>query len=211
MLKALTGKTLTFEGKFYNFRDVPIELEPVQKPHPPLWYGAGRPDSVVVGREERASTSSATRRPSGRAQITDRYRAEWATAGKPAGAMPLMGMNRHIVIAETEAEALAIARRAYKHLVRQLHASLAPARHGLPTRSIRATFDELEQDGQRHRRHAREGARRCSRAQITEAGNNYLVCRLAFGDLTLAESLRSIDLFARAVMPALSGTEEAAE
>ena len=27
------------EGKHRQFKDVPIELETVQKPHPPLWYG----------------------------------------------------------------------------------------------------------------------------------------------------------------------------
>ena len=48
-------------------------------------------------------------------------------------------------------------------------------------------------------------------AQVKEAGNNYLVCRLAFGDLTLAESMRSLDLFARAVMPALAEERQAAE
>jgi len=39
--------------------------------------------------------------------------------------------------------------------------------------------------------------------QIAEAGVNYLVCRLAFGDMALAESLRSLELFARHVMPEL--------
>ena len=40
-------------------------------------------------------------------------------------------------------------------------------------------------------------------AQIAETGVNYLVCRLAFGDMALAESLRSLELFARQVMPEL--------
>ena len=39
--------------------------------------------------------------------------------------------------------------------------------------------------------------------QIAEAGVNYLVCRLAFGDMALAESLRSLELFAQHVMPEL--------
>jgi alkanesulfonate monooxygenase SsuD/methylene tetrahydromethanopterin reductase-like flavin-dependent oxidoreductase (luciferase family) len=41
------------------------------------------------------------------------------------------------------------------------------------------------------------------RAQLAESGANYLVVRFAYGDLTLAESLRSLDLFQRHVMPAL--------
>ena len=41
------------------------------------------------------------------------------------------------------------------------------------------------------------------RGQIAESGANYLVCRFAFGDLSLSESMRSLELFQRHVMPAL--------
>jgi hypothetical protein len=40
--------------------------------------------------------------------------------------------------------------------------------------------------------------------EVETAGINYLVARLAFGDLSLEESMRSLDLFARHVMPALA-------
>ena len=40
--------------------------------------------------------------------------------------------------------------------------------------------------------------------QTAEGRNNYLVCRFAFGDLTLEESLRSLDLFTRNVAPAFA-------
>jgi alkanesulfonate monooxygenase SsuD/methylene tetrahydromethanopterin reductase-like flavin-dependent oxidoreductase (luciferase family) len=49
--QALTSRTLTFHGQFYDYTDVPIELEPFQKPHPPFWAGAGTPDGgEVAGR-----------------------------------------------------------------------------------------------------------------------------------------------------------------
>ena len=35
------------------------------------------------------------------------------------------------------------------------------------------------------------------------AGINYCLCRMAFGDLSFEESSRSVELFAREVMPAL--------
>jgi hypothetical protein len=40
-------------------------------------------------------------------------------------------------------------------------------------------------------------------AQLGESGVNYVGCRFAFGDLSFAESMRSLDLFAREVMPHL--------
>jgi hypothetical protein len=39
--------------------------------------------------------------------------------------------------------------------------------------------------------------------QAAESGVNYVLARLAFGDLSLEESLRSAELFASAVMPGL--------
>jgi alkanesulfonate monooxygenase SsuD/methylene tetrahydromethanopterin reductase-like flavin-dependent oxidoreductase (luciferase family) len=42
-------------------------------------------------------------------------------------------------------------------------------------------------------------------AQIAATGSNYLVGQFAFGDLSPAEALASIELFAREVMPVLAG------
>ena len=50
---------------------------------------------------------------------------------------------------------------------------------------------------------ARQGAAPRSRGQIAETGVELLVCRFAFGDMALTESLRSVDLFAREIRPAL--------
>ena len=41
-------------------------------------------------------------------------------------------------------------------------------------------------------------------AEIEATGSNYFVSWLAFGDMTLQESLRSLELFAREVMPAFA-------
>jgi alkanesulfonate monooxygenase SsuD/methylene tetrahydromethanopterin reductase-like flavin-dependent oxidoreductase (luciferase family) len=46
ILRGMACKELAFEGKYYRYRDVPMELEPFQKPHPPLWYGIGRLDAI---------------------------------------------------------------------------------------------------------------------------------------------------------------------
>ena len=46
ILKAFTAKKFTWNGKYDRFENVPMEIEPFQKPHPPLWYGAHSPDSA---------------------------------------------------------------------------------------------------------------------------------------------------------------------
>ena len=45
ILKGLTEPSLTFHGKHFQFDNVPMELVPLQKPHPPVWYGLHAPES----------------------------------------------------------------------------------------------------------------------------------------------------------------------
>ena len=47
------------------------------------------------------------------------------------------------------------------------------------------------------------------RAQMAETGCDYFVGQFSFGDLTQDETLRSIGLFAKHVMPALRGQARA--
>ena len=41
MLQGLTSDVLDHRGPKYTYRKVPMILRPLQKPHPPLWYGLG--------------------------------------------------------------------------------------------------------------------------------------------------------------------------
>jgi alkanesulfonate monooxygenase SsuD/methylene tetrahydromethanopterin reductase-like flavin-dependent oxidoreductase (luciferase family) len=103
---------------------------------------------------------------------------------------------------ETDDEALAIARRAYPlwhkhfHHLFQLHGT-SPAGGDRPPQ-----FDQIK-DGGRGIAGSPATVTRMIRSQMEEAGTNYFVGQFAFGDLTSAEVLRTIDLFAREVMPAL--------
>ena len=41
LMKALwTQPSVTFDGEFWQVKDAPMEPKPVQKPYPPLWFGA---------------------------------------------------------------------------------------------------------------------------------------------------------------------------
>ena len=44
-------------------------------------------------------------------------------------------------------------------------------------------------------------------AQVDESGANYVLCRMAFGNLSFDESRRSVELFAEHVMPKLRAKE----
>jgi alkanesulfonate monooxygenase SsuD/methylene tetrahydromethanopterin reductase-like flavin-dependent oxidoreductase (luciferase family) len=205
ILSGLATKTLNFSGEFYQFHDVPLELEPVQRPHPPLWYGVAHPDrlSWVVNNRVNIVCNGP---PALVREVTDRYRKLWSAAGNSDDQLPLLGMTRTIVVAPTDAQARAIARRAH----RRWHQSFIQlwTKHG--TQPLNAfypgDFDEAERIG-----FAVAGAptrvRDALARQLVQTGVNYLVCRFAFGDMTLAEACGSLELFAEHVMQDLSSHE----
>jgi hypothetical protein len=55
-----------------------------------------------------------------------------------------------------------------------------------------------------------EGARAYIEQQTETAATNYFVCDISFGDLTLQEAMRTVELMAREVMPAFRDRGETA-
>ena len=202
VVKGLTQRSLTFHGKFFQLDAVPMELEPFQKPHPPIWYGVHAPDSAARAAHRGLRVVSLDPQPETSASF-DSFRAAWRDAHGER-ALPLMGLGRFVVVADTDAGALAIARRAYP----RWHESFTHLRrlsHRVNAHPRPPTFDELVAVGQ-----GVAGApgtiAAALRKQIEATGSNYLVGQFAFGDVSLAEALQSIELFARQVMPALAGS-----
>lgn len=203
ILRGMRGGTVSFEGQHYAFKDVPIELTPFQTPHPPLWYGLGRKEAIPWAVRNRVNIVGNL--PSLQMRdLTDAYRREWAAQGNAPEDVPLMGVGRHVVVAETNREALEVARRGYdKWRVSFLKLwtmhGIRPVMHAVfPER-----FEDAEAEG-RAVAGTPEKVRAHLQRSIEEAGLNYLLCRFSFGDITREESLHSIDLFVRQVMPHLT-------
>ena len=117
-----------------------------------------------------------------------------------------MGVNRHIVVAETEAAA-------------QRHRAARLSRRGGTTwgssgtnttcrsrskPSLPPDFETVLQARRRDRRHARDQVRDFIAHEIEATGVNYYVCDFAFGTISHDEAMRSVELFAKEVMPAFA-------
>ena len=203
LLRALSGEAVGAgaAGGAYPYPDLPPTLRPRQRPHPPLWYGISSPDSTVWAARNDVNVVALQPAPAVRA-VTDRYRREWAALGKPPERLPLLGIERQIVVADSDAAAAAIARRAYrrwKSAFRHLWAE-----HGVAAVAdsiYPAEFAEVEERGM-----AFAGAPGAVRdfvaEQLATSGATYFVAAFAFGDITLAEAQHSVELFAGEVMPA---------
>jgi alkanesulfonate monooxygenase SsuD/methylene tetrahydromethanopterin reductase-like flavin-dependent oxidoreductase (luciferase family) len=199
LLKGLTADELTFDGKFYRFDKVPMVLKPVQRPHPPLWYGVSIPDNADWPAANDVNVVSLAP-PAAVRPIFERYLATRRKLGKAD--TTLRGVGRHVVVADTDAKALEIARRAYPRW--RTNFFWLFRRHGSMPRVgdlYPESFDQLAA-----LRTAVAGSPRTVRdfiaAEIEETSPNYFVPWLAFGDMTVEEALHSVDLFAREVMPA---------
>lgn len=201
ILKGLTERSLTFRGQFFRFDNVPMELAPYQKPHPPVWYGVHAPESAARAARKGLQVVSLDPACATRTAF-DGFRAAWREAWgrKP---LPLMGLGRFVVVADTDAAALAIARRAYPRwhdsftFLHRMHGRLTA--HPRPP-----TFDALAEVGQGVAG-APATVAAFLRRELAETGSNYCVGQFAFGDLSEAEILQSVELFARHVMPELAG------
>ena len=201
LLRGLTSERLTFEGEHHVLRDVPMELRPVQRPHPPLWYGLGRAESAP--RVARQRMNAVCNGPAEQVRaIIDAYRAAWEEEGHAIEDLPLLGRSHHLVIGDTDAEARALAGPAYRewfasldHLWR-VHGTRVPL--PMPEDPDEAIAAGICVAG------SASTVRDRLLDECERAGVNYLLGRFAFGALPLEASLRSVDLFEREIAPAFA-------
>lgn len=199
--RGLTSKRLDFKGEFFKFDDVPMEIPPYQKPHPPIWYGVHSP--ISAERAARQGLNIVSLDPADKTRVfTDRFREVWREAQPADKKAPLVGLGRFIFVADTDEKAIAIARRAYPRWHQSFN-YLFYLRGGKgPVHQRPAEYDKLREVGQGC---AGSPATilKFVEEEMNQAGTNYLVGQFAFGDLSPAEYTNSMDLFIKEVMPQL--------
>jgi alkanesulfonate monooxygenase SsuD/methylene tetrahydromethanopterin reductase-like flavin-dependent oxidoreductase (luciferase family) len=201
VMRGLKEKVLNAETRTHRFEDVPMEFAPLQQPHPPLWYGVHSPESAA--RAARMGSNIACNEPAeASAGYIARYWSAWREHQGDRAPPPKAGVTHFVVVAEDGDEALAIARRAYLVWHRSFHHLFR--RHGRVAKISggEADFDDLAARG-KGVAGTPEKVLHFLRERLGRTGANYCINRFAFGDLTLAESLRSVELFVRDVRPAL--------
>ncbi len=206
MIQYFTEDRVNHRGSRWRYLDVPVELKPIQKPFPPLWYGsssgATRDYIASLGAAMNAGWSPSARMK----QSIDLYRDAWdrtkdapLRAGRPAEAT--IGSVRMVVVAETDAEAESLAQPAYERWYASLEhqsnsfgftAMFLPATYEIARRRvgsvIAGTPDTVRAELTRH---------------LAESGVNYPLLQIAFGGLSHAHALRTLKLLTTEVLPAI--------
>ncbi|MBL8549972.1 MAG: LLM class flavin-dependent oxidoreductase [Hyphomonadaceae bacterium] len=206
LMRGLTRDRLDFQGRFYRFDDVPLRMRPLQQPRPPLWYGLNRHETLGWAVANDVNVVMLALDPQARV-LADAYRAEWKRAGKPEGALPLIGVSRHVVVADTDAEASALARSAYARWIASFERLWTESginiRQLIPglSKTYPESWDDLVAIGNGVAG-SPETVLRFARKTIDATGCNYLASWLAFGNLSAPQVIRSAELFSKHVMSA---------
>jgi alkanesulfonate monooxygenase SsuD/methylene tetrahydromethanopterin reductase-like flavin-dependent oxidoreductase (luciferase family) len=200
IMRAFESDVLNFEGKFFNFKDFVIQAKPYQLPHPPIWYGAPTPDAIAWAVPKAINVVSLG--PSARAlAISDRYRKDWRELGRTEAELPRIGITRHVVVAETDAQAQQIAKAAYPRWRAAMEYLWKRSGQDFLLKEIYPLeFEALQAIG-----HGIAGSPATVRDYVArlerEAGINYMLCQMVFGDMNFDDASHSIQLFGKEVMP----------
>jgi len=200
VMAALTQDVVDYHGKYFNFTNVPIEMKPLQQPHPPLWYATNSAESAA--RAARRNMNIVTLLPaSGARKVVDAYMEAWSAAygtgcSHPRAQMPKVGITRLLYVAENDEHARERGMFGYRgfydkvsYLWRKFdvkHQALDEISKAGPDTIITGTPATV---------------RAAIEEQLAASGANYFVPRFAYGDLTHDESVRSLELFTSEVMP----------
>ncbi|MDH7795080.1 MULTISPECIES: LLM class flavin-dependent oxidoreductase [unclassified Beijerinckia] len=209
LLAALTQKQVNYQGQYRQADNVPIELEPAQRPYPPLWMGVQSFENADFAAKYKMNMVCILEPEEMRSRV-DRYRETWRNLhGEEPSRDMLAGLSLFIVVADSDAEAMDIADRCYRkwfHSFNYLYRL-----HGRsPMLGERAdNFAGLQKLG-RGIAGSPDTVKQFLRTKIDKAGINYLTGQFVFGDMSFEESSRSIDLFASHVMPALGAVAQPA-
>ena len=203
LMRAFETDVLDFEGRFYNYKDYLVQAKPLQRPHPPIWYGAPHADAIAWAGPRSINVVSLG--PAARARaISDRYRDEWKKLGRDGSALPGIGITRHIVVAETDDAARAIAAAAYPRWRDAIEFLWRRTNADFVLKDIYPRdFAALERIG-----HGIAGSPATVRDYLVRlqevTGVNSVLCQMVFGDMRFDDAARSIGLFGREIIPAFA-------
>ena len=216
MVRAWTKERFAFEGRHFTIPEVRVIPKPLQQPHPPIYVVCVSPDTIeATALRGWPMLNSILRGPiDPLVQQRDTYVNACRKAGRSeaeiASLLARWGVSRHIYVAPTDAQALAEAKDAemwYQEALRRfliperidrVHPLLQPGFRTLEERMAHVSWDQLVAET------LAIGSPDTVAAKIAEMrdlGVGEVLCWMNFGGLPQARVRRSMELFAREVLP----------
>jgi alkanesulfonate monooxygenase SsuD/methylene tetrahydromethanopterin reductase-like flavin-dependent oxidoreductase (luciferase family) len=208
----LATDSLTYSGPHYKYDNVPIELHPLQKPHPAFWYGSSGPEGSTWAGEQGLHFVTLGSMQLAKDNINT-FKEAFAKRGRAAQpkaefkGSAAIGVQRHIFVDDTDEKAIAWAKPAMECHLKNIN--WLRSKHGVTgltnrLKAVRgATFEECIEEGS-----VIAGSPSTVTAEIErhvhELGVNYFLTYMFLGTMSLTDALRSLQLFSTEVMPKLA-------
>jgi len=194
-----TEEEVSFENEVWKLDKVTMNLKPVQKPRPPIWFAGKHPNAV-----RRAARLGDCLYPSPQATMADNrerlaiYLAELLRVGKPFPT-EIPG-RREIFVAKDRATAFELAA-PYLSDKYRLYAQWQRDQNLPPEKRLEKPFEELVRD--RFVIGSPEDCYNELRPYIEELGINHLIFRTHFIGMPVSTALSSMRLISDELIPAL--------
>jgi probable F420-dependent oxidoreductase len=204
---AWTEDTFSFAGRYYTVPECTVTPKPVQRPHPPIWYGVSGRRSLQRAARRGAVLLASPRH--GVAELREHYaiyEAALAEGGHEVRERPVM---REVFVADTTAKAEELAAPAVTYLFRELYgAKSAQGERVLRDDSGAVVTETSSVDYARFKSRYVIGDPDLATAELKryeqELGATELICWMHIPGIRGDDAQRSVELFAREVMPAFS-------
>jgi len=104
LLRAWSGETFSYSGKAWGYEEISCRPLPLQKPHPPIYYGAGSPESPAMVARNGWNLALSRQPLANCAKAIQSYRGERAKQTNLTGSGDAI-MVRDVYVAETDEQA----------------------------------------------------------------------------------------------------------
>jgi natural product biosynthesis luciferase-like monooxygenase protein len=202
--QAWLGEPFTYHGTYYDFDDVQVWPRPEQQPHPPIWIACSNTPAnfAWVGTQGyNLMTIGYTKPIEATAALTQIFKDAWTASGHDR---PMtIATHYHVVVAEDRAEARRIAEAGLAEHVLLNRASRYLAKLELGPEPAQIPIAQLVDEGRLIAGDPDDCVRLLRRVGA-EIGTTETHCLFQFGNITFANAQRSLELFAREVMPHLA-------
>lgn len=204
VVRALTEEAFSHQGRYYHFPETAIFPRPLQRPHPLFWVAAQSPESVeaTVARGYKVITGGST-------SPVEAVQRNWEVLQRSLTRLGREGpeefaVQRQVYVSDDEEDARAQVPHSRWHyrMVARLRGNTQRVERGF------AHADPVEGEPSLERMYEEwllfgtpEVVARKLRRYQEVTGLTYLNCVFAVGALEHEKVLRSMDLFAREVMP----------